>query len=183
MEFLKPILGDELYAQVSEKLAGSKVKLADLASGMYVSKDKYADIETQLTEARTTITERDTQLNDLKRVGNPAELQAQIAQLQEQHKKDAEAAEQRIVAMQFENALTNALTTAKAKNPKAVAALIDRQVLKLKGDNIHGLKEQIEAIRQENGFLFADEPDPAGGSEIKGGETKTTMNDFLRGAK
>lgn len=44
MEFLKEILGDDLYTQVETKLKGNdKVKLANLASGEYVSKSKYDD--------------------------------------------------------------------------------------------------------------------------------------------
>ena len=41
MEFLKEYLGDELYSQVEAKLKDNdKVKLANLASGEYVSKSK-----------------------------------------------------------------------------------------------------------------------------------------------
>ena len=44
MEFLKEYLGDELYSQVEAKLKDNdKVKLANLASGEYVSKSKYDD--------------------------------------------------------------------------------------------------------------------------------------------
>ena len=41
MEFLQEILGEELYARVAEKLAGSGVKLADLSGGAYVSRKKF----------------------------------------------------------------------------------------------------------------------------------------------
>ena len=33
MEFLKDALGEELYAQVAEKLKDSKIKLAELSPG------------------------------------------------------------------------------------------------------------------------------------------------------
>ena len=52
MEFLKEILGEELYAQVAAKLEGNKdVKLANLASGDYVSKAKY-ESDMQAKETR-----------------------------------------------------------------------------------------------------------------------------------
>ena len=42
MEFLKEILGEELYAQVAAKLEGNKtVKLANLASGDYAHSGAY----------------------------------------------------------------------------------------------------------------------------------------------
>ena len=47
MEFLKTVLGDELYAQVEAKLKESNVKLADLSSGAYVSKSKYDEVDIQ----------------------------------------------------------------------------------------------------------------------------------------
>ena len=56
MEFLKEFLGDELYAQVEAKLKGNdKVKIANLASGEYVSKSKYDDKVAELATANTTI--------------------------------------------------------------------------------------------------------------------------------
>ena len=52
MEFLKEILGEELYTQVEAKLQGHEkdVKIANLASGDYVSKSKYdADLQAKET--------------------------------------------------------------------------------------------------------------------------------------
>ena len=55
MEFLKAILGDELYAQFEKAVKEhnekpenkeKQVKLADLSAGEYVSKDKYSSLET-----------------------------------------------------------------------------------------------------------------------------------------
>ncbi len=41
MNFLKEPLGEQLYNQVEAKLKDSKVQLADISSGMYVSKEEY----------------------------------------------------------------------------------------------------------------------------------------------
>ena len=58
MEFLKEILGEELYSQVEAKLKGNdKVKLANLASGEYVSKSKFDDKVQELATANQTITD------------------------------------------------------------------------------------------------------------------------------
>lgn len=53
MEFLKPMLGDELYDQMAQKLEGSGVKLADLSTGNYVGKEKFDALAGQLREAQT----------------------------------------------------------------------------------------------------------------------------------
>ena len=71
MEFLKDILGEELYTQIEGKInthntgikdESKRVKLADLSTGNYVSKEKYTGAkterdgyETQLKTANTTI--------------------------------------------------------------------------------------------------------------------------------
>ena len=47
MEFLINVLGDELYVQVEAVLNGNeKIKLANLADGQYVGKDKFDALET-----------------------------------------------------------------------------------------------------------------------------------------
>ncbi|MCL2859248.1 MAG: hypothetical protein FWF46_01480 [Oscillospiraceae bacterium] len=54
MEFLKDILGDDLYKQVAKKISSynskksnkdNKVKIANLGSGKYISKAKYKALE------------------------------------------------------------------------------------------------------------------------------------------
>lgn len=55
MEFLKDVLGDGLFNHVSEKLKGHEkdIKIANLASGDYVSKAKY-DADLQARDTRIT---------------------------------------------------------------------------------------------------------------------------------
>ena len=48
----------------------------------------------------------------------------------------------------------------KAKSAKAVKAFLDMEGLKLNGEEIVGLKEQLEKIKAENGYLFEDETPP-----------------------
>lgn len=56
--------------------------------------------------------------------------------------------------LKFDNALNAALTGAKAKNAKAVKALLNIDELKLDGDKILGFDTQIEALKKDNDFLF-----------------------------
>lgn len=69
MDFLKEILGDELYAQIAEKINAhngdeankdKQIKLANLATGEYVGKGKHDALQEQLNGV---ITERDTANN------------------------------------------------------------------------------------------------------------------------
>lgn len=76
----------------------------------------------------------------------------------EQSVKDAEA---KIGQIRFDNALENALTSSKAKNAKAVKALLDMNGLKYNEGKIIGLDEQLKTIREENAYMFdSSEPSP-----------------------
>ena len=180
MEFLKEHLGEELYAQVAEKLKGTKLKLADLSTGGYISKDKFDAQTEQLKAAQSATAARDTQLAELKKLGDPVQMQTEIARLQEQNKKDAEAANAKFTALAYDHALNEALLTAKAKNTKAVAALLNRDAIKLVDGQLVGLKEQLETVRKDNGYLFADVPPPKGGEELPGAINTPGMNEFIR---
>lgn len=166
-EWLKAILGDDLYGQVEPKLtaAGDKVKLANLADGGYVGKDKHDALTTQLTEAKKNAADHAAQLAELKKL-EPEKLQARITELETKNTADKAAADQRIAAMEFDTALGSALTGAKAKNVKAVSALLNRDGLKLTDGSIVGLKEQLDKIKTENAYLF--DPEPSGGSGFFG---------------
>jgi len=96
----------------------------------------------------------------------------------EQAQKDAEA---QIQQLKFEHALEGALSGAKAKNPKAVKALMDMEALKLTDDgSIVGLKEQIEKVQSENDYLFdSDTPAP---KVVAGVQGKTINLDSMTAA-
>ena len=73
-------------------------------------------------------------------------------------------------------------TGARARNSKAVKALLDMDGLKLNDGKIIGLDEQLSQIKEENGFLFeSDEPAPTivkgtnGGSGGIGGKKPSEM--------
>ena len=64
-------------------------------------------------------------------------------------------AEQKIAAVKFDHALQDALREAKARNPKAVKALLDLEQIKLSDEGgLEGLEEQLTAVKTDNDFLF-----------------------------
>ena len=52
IDVLKGKISDDLFEQVKEATKDSKIKLADLTSGLFVGKDKYDALETQLTSTQ-----------------------------------------------------------------------------------------------------------------------------------
>lgn len=155
MDWLKEYLGEELYSQVQKKLEGNdKVKLANLANGEYVSKDKY---DGDLKEKDTKIAELTNKVKEFDGV-DIEKFKNDI--------KDWEIKYNTTVAdLKKSNAISLAIAKAKPKNEKALMALIDTEIIKLNDDgSVTGLAEQLEKVKKENGFLFEEdinpEPDP-----------------------
>ena len=76
MDFLKTILGDELYAQVEEKINAhngndankeNSIKLANLSEGKYTSVDKYNALEGEKNGIQSKLTEAEQLIADLKK--------------------------------------------------------------------------------------------------------------------
>lgn len=158
MEFLKSIFGDKAltYADLEKALKDSKdIKLANLATGKYVDKDKFDkaelkanDLETQLTTANDTI----KGFKDLDVEG----LKKGVADWEKKYNDDTTALNQKLVNQTKSSKIEIALLGAKAKNTKAVKALLDEEKISLDGDNLIGVNEQLEAIKKENDYLFDD---------------------------
>lgn len=81
MEFLKDVLGEELYAQLEAALKDNDgIKLANLADGQYVDKNKYAALEMEKDGLQGQLDERDAELDELKKL-DAAALQAELDEL------------------------------------------------------------------------------------------------------
>ena len=102
-----------------------------------------------------------------------------------------EAHKATITQMKRDSAIESALTSAKARNTKAVRALLDEGKLVLNDDGtLSGIKEQIEAVKKDNAFLFDSSDDDNngggnggkpffGGSNPKGGASGDALRDAM----
>ncbi|MFJ7950343.1 phage scaffolding protein [Lysinibacillus sp. NPDC096418] len=126
--------------------------------GTMVPKSRLDDKIKELKTTNDTIAERDTQLEELKpkAAGNEA-LQAEITRLQQENKDNADKHAADLSEQQRSFALENALKEAKVHNPKSVKALLDLEKVKLNGEALEGLTEQLEALKQSDAYLFEQE--------------------------
>jgi len=94
----------------------------------------------------------------------------------EQAKTEAQV---EIQKLKFDHALEGALTEAKAKNPKAVKALLNFDELKLSQEDgsIIGLDKQLEKVKSENDYLF--ESEQLTPKIVTGGQGKTKITDSM----
>lgn len=123
-------------------------------------KQQISTLETEKENLSGQLAEANHQMEDFKGMDIEG-----IKAAAEEWKTKAEAAEAKAKAdvekLQFDYALNTALTGAKAREPKAVAALLDMEGLKLNGSEIVGLKDQLEKLKSEKDFLFeSDEKTP-----------------------
>lgn len=107
---------------------------------------------------RDQVQERDKQLEDLKdNAGDNETMKQQIADLQAENTAAKQAHEAEMTRLKVGFAVEKALSGAKAKNVKAVKALLDIEDAKLDKDgNVRGLQEQIDKLLagEDTKFLF-----------------------------
>ena len=107
-------------------------------------KSQLEDVNGQLSEAQ-------------KNSKKGSELQGQLKDLQKQFDDSKAKAEEQLQATKKDYEIAAALSKAGAKNDKAVKALLDTEKVNFDDDGkLIGLSEQLEAVKKDNDFLFAD---------------------------
>ena len=120
--------------------------------------DKVETLESQVEDYKTQLADRDKQLKDLgeKAKGNE-ELTAQIEELKQQNEATKTEYEEKLQKQSFDHVLEKSLIGAKVKNVKAVKALLDVDMIKLDGDTLKGLDEQLKNLKESDSYLFEEE--------------------------
>ena len=155
MDWLKEILKKAGIEE--EKVDGVISDISKELPKYFIPKDKYNEVAEAKKQLEKDIQERDNQLEQLKNAaGNSEELKAQIEQLQAENQKAAEEWQAKMAQMQLDFAIEKALAAAKAKNAKAVKALLDLEKVKLDGDKLLGLEDQLKEIQQSDPYLFGE---------------------------
>lgn len=180
---LKEMLGEELYSQVMEKAGDHKI--AVVSDGNWIPKEKFNEKISEVKTLRDELAERDTQLDDLsKKAGDSDTLKEQIDALKEANRQKTEEFERQLQQQTFNYKLENELLKAEVHNPKAVKALLDTEAIKLDGDNLMGLTDQLAKLKETDGYLFKSNEPPSGykpGPNQKGNQPKEkTLADIGR---
>lgn len=168
---LQDLLGEELYKQVTEKLGDQKIAI--VSDGSYIPKAKFDEKLNEAKEYKKQLEERDKQLQELgeKAKGNE-ELTAQIEELKKQNETTKQEYEQKLQQQAFDHVLENSLAGVKVKNVKAVKALLDFDTIKLDGDKLKGLDEQISKLKESDSYLFEEGSDNSPKPVFSQGEHK-----------
>lgn len=160
LEYFKKLLGDEDGQKVYEKLSKdkeNKLLLDNIKSPRYVEKTELENANKEIKEYKKQIGDRDKQLNDLQgKVKDNKELSDEIESLKNANKEIKENAEKEIEVLKFNTAFERAIESYNPRNPKALAALINKENVKLIDGNFIGLDEQIKAYQESDSYLFKD---------------------------
>ena len=142
--------------------------MAENGKDINAVKSNTTQLETQIENLKNQISERDSQLKGLKESAKDNEgLTNKITELENANKKASEEYENKIAAMQKTHAIESGVRDAKAKNVKAVMALIDADKITFKDGKTEGLTEQLETLAkaEDTSFLFgANEVPPVIGT-------------------
>lgn len=143
--------------------------------GKMIPKSRLDDKIAEVNDYKDQLAERDTQLTELqsKATGN-AELQEQIKALQEQNEQVKTEFETQLKQKDFDIALNEALRDAKAKNPKAVKALLDTSTVTIVDGKLQGLDEQLTALKTSDDYLFTTDK-LKGNTPPQGGTPNTSI--------
>lgn len=154
---LKELLGEELYKQVIEKVGDNKI--AVVSDGNWFPKEKFDAVNNENKALKQQVKDRDKQLEGLKEV-DPEKLQQEIIDLQRANKDKDKEHEEKIAEQQKEFAIELALRDAGALNSKAVKALLDTESIKLDGETLLGLDDQVKALQKSDAYLFKQQQNP-----------------------
>lgn len=122
-------------------------------------KSKYADydeLKTKNEELSKQVAKNEKDLKSLsKSTKDNEDLQNTIKNLQDENRQIKTDFESKIGSMKLNSAIDTSLAGHKARNTKAVKALLDMDSIKLndKGE-LEGLDDQIANIEKDNAFMF-----------------------------
>ncbi len=169
-ESLKALgLTDEQIAAVMKENGLDIAAEQKKATKLEVERDNY---KAKLETAQETLKGFDgVDVNELK--GKIDALTADLA------KKDSEY-KTKIADMEFNAVLDAAVSGSKAKNAKAVRALLDVDSIKASKNQSDDIKAAIEKVKSENDFLFYGTSVPGGGGNPPGADTGITKEAFAK---
>lgn len=135
-----------------------KINGDDIENAKGTASTEIKNLQTEVEGLKTQVGDRDKQLETLKAsAGDNADLKKKIEDLQTENATAKATHESELNQLKIDFAVEKALMGAKAKNIKAVKALLELGEAKLDKDgNVKGLDEQIEKLRSgdDTKFLF-----------------------------
>lgn len=154
LDFLKPALGDELFAQVATALKNSGLNIVNIADGSYIPKAKFDEQLDKVKALQQTVAERDATIKqEQAKNGTVDALQSKVDQLT----KDLAERDATIQSKNLEYQIKDELRGMKARNVDVIMPLLQRDKITVKDGKLEGLSDQVEALKKSDAYLFDTE--------------------------
>nr|DAU97263.1 MAG TPA: minor structural protein [Caudoviricetes sp.] len=199
MEFLKEILGEDLFNQVKNKVSSynekadkdKKISIANVNGGEFITKAKYDQLKTDLDNTKTSLDTANTTIADLKKNnGDNADLQQKVSDYETKIANLEATSKAEKAKMLKEIAIKDALYAEKAKHPELLISKFDlsKIVLDEKGENVvSGIEEQMKSNKETYKDLFGETEQQGGvyhytpnGGENKGNSGATDFVGIIK---
>lgn len=190
MEFLKEILGEELYSQTKEKVDSynsnhkdKPVKLVNLSEGGYVSKDKFDTKETELNNLKTQIDDankeiqsyKDMDIDSIKKSATDWETKYNdLVKAQEDAKKES-------IRNERTNAFFNDVKFASESAKAGVIAQFNAKDFKYdeETNKFQGASEWLEELKtKDSGAFLSDVANPKFTTGVSAPNNSTTADEL-----
>lgn len=158
MEWLKEILGEELYNQLMVAVdtynkkpenKEKQVKLADLGKGEYVSKEKYSALETDKGSIAEQLKTAQGLIEELKKgTGNDEQLQGKITE----YEKTVTTLQNQLKQEKLDSAIKIALLTAKCTDVDYITFKLKEKGEELSLDEsgkVKGMDDKLAALKTQ----------------------------------
>ena len=145
----------------------------------FIPKSRFDEVNNTKKQLEKDLKDRDVQLENLKNSSGDLETMKQtIENLQRDNKAAKDNFEAELAKFKLESAIDTTLLSSNAINTKAVKALLDMGKIKLDGEVLIGINEQIEALKtaEDSKMLFKtveSKPKEPNFSGVKPGEGNT----------
>lgn len=146
----------------------------------FIPKARFDEVNNAKKQAEKDLSDRDKQLETLKNsTGDIETLKQTIETLQNENKAATDKYNAELAEIKLAGAVDTALLGADVLNVKAVKALLDMSKIKMDGDVLLGINEQIESLKkaEDSKMLFkaVEETKPKGPNftGVKPGEGNT----------
>ena len=147
---------------LTEELAQKVVdNFGTVIDGAYVTKERFNEVNNELSTTKKTLSDRDKQIADLKNDENSnEELKKKISELEESNKQAAKEAEKALAAERKSNAIRLELMGKVHNTDITMSQLkLDEIVMDENGKVKSGLKEQLASLKKTDSYLFIPEGD------------------------
>lgn len=160
MKLLREKLGETLFNQVKEALGDTKIMVDD---GNFIPKSRFDEVNESKKLLEGQIKAKDKELKDLgKKFEGNEDLASELATMKANSKKMEEDYKKQIADMQLSHRMEAVFNENKVKDAKLIKALLDMDKIKLDGDKVLGLDDQITALKESHDYLFNIEQPPKG---------------------